>query len=158
MNSLESKLRICDPDRTKLIVADGIFSMEGDILKLPEVVKLAERYNATNVPVQHHHAHLSSLMVDHGLRKNENITFIAIDGVGYGEDGMAWGGEILVGGYEKYERVAQLKYQPMPGGDLCSYYPIRMLASMLSSFMDDTDIITLFKTKYVKHLAYKNEE
>lgn len=47
MASLESKLKVCDPERVKLIVVDGIFSMEGDIIKLPEVVKLAEKYNAS---------------------------------------------------------------------------------------------------------------
>jgi 8-amino-7-oxononanoate synthase len=47
MDSLEAKLKICDPSRIKLIVVDGIFSMEGDIVKLPEVVKLAEKYDAS---------------------------------------------------------------------------------------------------------------
>ena len=47
MDSLESKLKICDPDRVKLIVVDGIFSMEGDIVKLPELVKLADKYGAS---------------------------------------------------------------------------------------------------------------
>jgi 8-amino-7-oxononanoate synthase len=47
MNALECKLRLCEPDRIKLIVVDGIFSMEGDIVKLPELVKLAEQYNAS---------------------------------------------------------------------------------------------------------------
>ncbi|HEX2934386.1 MAG TPA: pyridoxal phosphate-dependent aminotransferase family protein [Bacteroidales bacterium] len=47
MDSLEAKLKICDPDRVKLIVVDGIFSMEGDIINLPEVVRLAEKYNAS---------------------------------------------------------------------------------------------------------------
>jgi len=47
MDSLESKLKICNPDRIKLIVADGIFSMEGDIINLPEVVKLSEKYGAS---------------------------------------------------------------------------------------------------------------
>ena len=47
MNSLESKLKLCDPGAIKLIVADGIFSMEGDIIKLPEVVKLSQKYNAS---------------------------------------------------------------------------------------------------------------
>jgi len=47
MNSLESKLKLCDPEAVKLIVADGIFSMEGDIVKLPEIVKLSQKYNAS---------------------------------------------------------------------------------------------------------------
>ncbi len=47
MDSLESKLKICDPDRVKLIVVDGIFSMEGDIVKLPELVNLADKYGAS---------------------------------------------------------------------------------------------------------------
>ncbi len=47
MDALESKLKMCCRDRIKLIVADGVFSMEGDILKLPEVVRLAEKYGAS---------------------------------------------------------------------------------------------------------------
>ena len=47
MASLEAKLKICEPDSIKLIVVDGIFSMEGDIINLPEVVRLAEKYNAS---------------------------------------------------------------------------------------------------------------
>ena len=47
MESLESKLKQCDPDKLKLIVIDGIFSMDGDIVKLPEIIQLAETYRAT---------------------------------------------------------------------------------------------------------------
>lgn len=47
MEALEAKLRLCHKDSIKLIVADGVFSMEGDILKLPEIVTLAEKYNAS---------------------------------------------------------------------------------------------------------------
>lgn len=47
MESLESKLKQCDPEKLKLIVVDGIFSMDGDIAKLPEIVKLAQKYDAT---------------------------------------------------------------------------------------------------------------
>jgi 8-amino-7-oxononanoate synthase len=47
MNELEKKLKHCAHDSIKLIVVDGIFSMEGDIIKLPELIKLAEKYDAT---------------------------------------------------------------------------------------------------------------
>jgi 8-amino-7-oxononanoate synthase len=47
MDALECKLKLCDNDRIKLIVVDGIFSMEGDIIKLPELVELADKYNAS---------------------------------------------------------------------------------------------------------------
>ena len=47
MLDLEKKLKRCTPNSLKLIVVDGIFSMEGDIVKLPELVRLAEKYNAT---------------------------------------------------------------------------------------------------------------
>jgi 8-amino-7-oxononanoate synthase len=47
MHALEAKLKYCTADSLKLIVVDGIFSMEGDIIKLPELVALADKYNAT---------------------------------------------------------------------------------------------------------------
>lgn len=46
MESLEQQLRKCDPDKVKLIVTDGVFSMEGDVANLPEIVRLAKQYNA----------------------------------------------------------------------------------------------------------------
>jgi 8-amino-7-oxononanoate synthase len=47
MDALESKLKMCDKESVKLIVVDGVFSMEGDIIKLPELIALAEKYNAS---------------------------------------------------------------------------------------------------------------
>jgi len=47
MAALENKLKLCHEDRLKLIVVDGIFSMEGDIVKLPEIVELAKKYKAS---------------------------------------------------------------------------------------------------------------
>ena len=46
MESLEKLLQKCEPDKIKLIAIDGVFSMEGDIARLPEIVKLAKKYNA----------------------------------------------------------------------------------------------------------------
>ena len=47
MEHLEKFLQQCEPDKIKLIVADGVFSMEGDVAKLPEMVDLAKKYNAS---------------------------------------------------------------------------------------------------------------
>ena len=47
MSDLERKIKLCDPDQVKLIVVDGIFSMEGDIANLPEIVRLSDKYNAS---------------------------------------------------------------------------------------------------------------
>lgn len=54
MESLEKILQRCDEDKVKLIVVDGVFSMEGDIAKLPEMVALAKKYKA-NIMVDDAH-------------------------------------------------------------------------------------------------------
>ncbi len=54
MASLEKQLKRCDPSKVKLIVVDGVFSMEGDLTDLPGIVKLAKKYNA-NIMVDEAH-------------------------------------------------------------------------------------------------------
>ena len=63
MESLEKMLKLCNPDRIKLIVVDGVFSMDGDIANLPEIVRQAERYNAT---VMVDDAHSLGVLGPHG--------------------------------------------------------------------------------------------
>lgn len=55
MASLEEKLKVCNPSSMKIIVTDGIFSMEGDVVPLPEMVALAEKYDA-NIMLDDAHA------------------------------------------------------------------------------------------------------
>ena len=47
MEALEKELKKCNPESVKLIIVDGVFSMEGDLAPLPEIVKLKEKYNAS---------------------------------------------------------------------------------------------------------------
>lgn len=94
------------------------------------------------VPVQHHHAHVVSLMADAHIDRDARIIGIALDGVGYGADGTVWGGEILESGYTDYKRCAHLKPQPMAGGDLCSYYPERMILGMLKDVVGSEELLS----------------
>ncbi|MDI6903224.1 MAG: carbamoyltransferase HypF [Methanocellales archaeon] len=110
---------------------------------------LHPRFNTTHyamenaektIKVQHHHAHLVSLMADAALPINARIIGIAADGVGYGTDGTIWGGEILEVGYDGFTRRASLETQPMPGGDVATYYPSRMVLGILSKVLSDDEL------------------
>ncbi|MDH5199354.1 MAG: carbamoyltransferase HypF [Candidatus Bathyarchaeota archaeon] len=93
--------------------------------------ELAEESGAALVEVQHHHAHLAAVMAENDLESGEEIVGVMCDGYGYGSDGSAWGGEILVGGYDDFRRVGHLEPQPMPGGDLSALRYGRMLQGIL---------------------------
>ncbi len=93
--------------------------------------EMAEADGSPLVQVQHHHAHAAALMAEHGL---DEIVAVTCDGYGYGVDGKAWGGEILLCSREssEFERLGHLETQPLLGGDLASRYPVRLAAGMLS--------------------------
>ncbi|MFT4143232.1 MAG: carbamoyltransferase HypF [Mobilitalea sp.] len=65
--------------------------------------------------VQHHHAHVASVMAEHDLKGK--VIGVSFDGTGYGTDGNVWGGEFLVCEGAEYVRAGQLKYSLMLGGD-----------------------------------------
>lgn len=77
--------------------------------------KYAEKHHIPVLEIQHHHAHIASVMAEHGI--NDAVIGISFDGTGYGTDGKIWGGEILLCHKEKYERLSHLQYVKMVGGD-----------------------------------------
>jgi hydrogenase maturation protein HypF len=91
-------------------------------LRRPEPVKVA---------VQHHHAHVASAMAEHGLEGP--VIGVAYDGTGLGTDGSAWGGEILVADYTRFQRIATFRPVRLPGGDIA----IRQVWRQALSLLDD---------------------
>ena len=86
--------------------------------------EIAEETGAELLAVQHHRAHIAATT-------REECVGIAIDGVGYGDDGTVWGGEVFAGKVPHLDRVAHLEVVPMPGGDLATRFPERMLYGIL---------------------------
>jgi hydrogenase maturation protein HypF len=85
--------------------------------------------------VQHHQAHIASLI---GEGAPNDLVGIAIDGIGYGYDGTIWGGEVFL---PTLERMGGLIPVPMPGGDLATRHPVRMVAGILHGIYDDGELI-----------------
>ena len=74
-----------------------------------------EKHNIPILRVQHHHAHVASVMAEHQLKGD--VIGVSFDGTGYGDDGTIWGGEFFVCNGAKYARVGHLQTIPMIGGD-----------------------------------------
>jgi hydrogenase maturation protein HypF len=84
-----------------------------DYLSSKHGMKLGPRV----LQVQHHHAHLAACLAENGVALDAEPTLgIILDGLGWGSDGMLWGGEFLLGDYRRFRRLACFKPVAMPGG------------------------------------------
>jgi hydrogenase maturation protein HypF len=96
--------------------------------------RIAERWwesGARPVRVQHHHAHIASVLAEHGLRGT--VLGVALDGVGLGPDNAIWGGEFLLCDERSYRRAGHIAPVRQPGGDACAREGWRMAIAYLAA-------------------------
>ena len=92
------------------------------------------------VAVQHHRAHIASVLAERG-EWDRRVIGVCFDGTGYGDDGSIWGGELFVGSIKAgFERVAHLRGAALPGGDAAAQYPVQAAAGFLVQLNDLPDL------------------
>lgn len=97
---------------------------------------IAAKRDIPVVEVQHHHAHIAAVMAEHGLADDgTQVLGVALDGLGYGDDGTLWGGEFLLADYHGYERLAAFEPVAMPGGNQAIVEPWRNTFAHLDHFI-----------------------
>jgi len=95
--------------------------------------KWARKRSEKVIEVQHHHAHLASVMAENGV--TDTTIGIILDGTGYGTDGTIWGGEVLVGNLTSFYRYAHLDHLRLPGGETAIREPWRLaLAALIREY------------------------
>jgi hydrogenase maturation protein HypF len=116
----------------------GYFSTRWALSEGKELLKAAPGQPVQAVPVQHHHAHIASVMAEKGLKGK--VIGVALDGTGYGTDGTLWGGEFLIADARDFKRAGHFKHIPLPGGEQAVKEPWRMAVSYIRSAVgkDDT--------------------
>ena len=87
------------------------------------------------ISVQHHHAHIASVMAEHNLEGP--VLGIAMDGTGYGPDGTVWGGEFLLCKGDQYQRLAHIHEAPLPGGEKAVSEPWRQALWYIRNYYGD---------------------
>ncbi|HFD13238.1 MAG TPA: carbamoyltransferase HypF [Crenotrichaceae bacterium] len=97
-------------------------------------IEWAQRTNIGLSSVQHHHAHIAACLAENNISLDHSpVLGVALDGLGYGEDGALWGGEFLLADYAGFERLGTFKPVAMLGGAQAMREPWRnTLAHLLA--------------------------
>jgi hydrogenase maturation protein HypF len=134
--TVQDLLSMYEIDRRELIVAHDFhpqYVSTVHALDLPAAEKRA---------VQHHRAHIASVLAERGAW-DERVISVTFDGTGFGDDGTIWGGEIFSGSVrEGFQRAAHLRSASLPGGDAAASFPAQAAAGFLSQLGDLPDFST----------------
>jgi hydrogenase maturation protein HypF len=130
-----------------------LFALSPDIVVIdkhpgyPNRLLAKEFKGAEIIEIQHHKAHIGSLLAETG--EKDQIIGISMDGTGYGDDGKIWGGEFFLGDYRSMARYGHLKYLFLPGGDMAVKEPWRFALSILYSLYGaDNQLVQRFADRF----------
>ena len=108
--------------------------------------RLAEAWGVPTFALAHHAAHLAAICAEHGV--NEPVAGLAIDGVGLGPDGGAWGGELLALSGADCRRIGHVRPLRLPGGERAAREPWRMAVSALHQAGDTAAIAPWLQARW----------
>ncbi len=100
------------------------------------------------IGIQHHHAHIASVMAEKGIKKK--VIGVSFDGTGYGTDGNLWGGEFLIADITGFKRAGHFKYVPLPGGETSVKEPWRTAVSYIKDMAGDEAMHYLKSIGFIK--------
>ena len=111
------------------------YDMHPEYLATKYALQAGAAQGLSLIPVQHHHAHIVSCLVENGVKGP--VIGIAFDGAGYGTDGTIWGGEFLLADWCSFQRAGHLEYVPLLGGVAAIKKPYRMALSYLYTLLGE---------------------
>ena len=111
------------------------YDMHPEYLATKYALEAGAKAGLKLTPVQHHHAHIVSCLVDNKVEGQ--VIGVALDGTGYGTDGNIWGGEFLLADWRRFKRVGHLEYVPLPGGEAAIRKPYRMALGYIYSLLGE---------------------
>ena len=115
------------------------YDLHPEYLSTKYALELSSQFSHLElVPVQHHHAHIVSCMVDNAV--DSHVIGVALDGTGYGSDKRIWGGEFLVVDYKSFHRMGHLEYLPLPGGAAAIRRPYRTALGYLLKLLGENSL------------------
>ncbi|MFW9926360.1 MAG: carbamoyltransferase HypF, partial [Candidatus Thorarchaeota archaeon] len=133
-DAIKHILHLLDVSKLDAVACD----LHPEFLTTEFAEQMSNEYSIPLFRVQHHHAHLASMIVDYRLPSDTSIVCITADGYGFGKDGNGWGGEILFGGLKDYRKIGGLKSIEYPGGDLSAVYAARSVVGILKSYLGNS--------------------